>query len=105
MANNEDVYIEKNGKIVLFTEQYSNKLDASASEIITINPLTQVNRAIVQTAPAETVSGHCYATVVSGGCSGNAVKVLWLATSGHSFTWASGAMTSGQRVDILAGGH
>ena len=105
MANNEDVYMEKDGKIILFTEQYSNKTDASALEIITLNPLTEVDRAIVQTTPSETVSGHCYATVVSGGCSGNAVEVLWLATSGHSFTWASGYLTSGLRVTIVAAGH
>lgn len=105
MATNEDVFIEKDGKIILFTELYSNKTDASALEVITLAPLTEVNRAIVQTAPAETVSGHCYATVVSGGCSGNAIEVLWLAASGHSFTWASGYATSGLRVDIVAAGH
>ncbi|GAI38399.1 unnamed protein product, partial [marine sediment metagenome] len=74
---------------------------------------TEVNRAIVQYAPAEAIvgqsgfpgSGGYYATVVSGGCSGNAIEVLWLAYSGHSFTWASGAVTSGQRLVVFAAGH
>jgi len=113
MANNEDVFIDKDGKIILFTELYSNKADASALEIITLAPLTEVNRAMVQYAPAAALIGHSgfpgsggyYTTVVSGGCSGNAIEVLWLATSGHSFTWASGAPTSGLRVDIIAAGH
>ena len=105
MANNEDVFIEKDGKITLFTELYSNKADAAAVEILTLSPLTEVNRAMVQSAPAEAISGQCYATVVSGGCSGNAIEVLWLATSGHSFTWASGYLTSGLRVTIVAAGH
>jgi len=113
MANNEDVFIEKDGKIILFTELYSNKADAAALEIITLSPLTEVNRAMVQYAPAEAIvgqsgwpgSGGYYATVVSGGCSGNAIEVLWEVISGHSFTWASGAVTSGLKVVVVAAGH
>lgn len=104
MPTGEDIYIEADGKRVYFLQKYSNKADASAIETVTLAEMSTVHRAMVQSVPAVEVSGHVYATVVSGGCSGNAITVLWEATSGHSFTWASGYATSGYLLNIIAAG-
>jgi len=91
MASEEDIWVESDGKIIIFTTK------TLTGATITIPELSIVHRAIVQPR-----NSRYNVTIVSGGISGNAIEVAVVdTTSGATVTAAS---ISGTLVDIVAAG-
>ncbi len=89
--NEEDMYIESNGKRIIFTTK------TITGATITIPELSIVHRAIVQPR-----NSRYNVTIVSGGISGNAIGISVVdTTSGAAVTADS---ISGTLVDVVAAG-
>ena len=91
MATEEDLYIEVDGKRVVFTTK------TVTDEIVPIPELSVVHRAIVSLRDNKYV-----ANLVSGGISGNAIEIQIIDTT--SGVAVSGLTVSGKLIDIVAAG-
>jgi len=91
VATEEDLYIEVDGKRVIFTTK------TVTGSTVTIPELSVVHRALVNLR-----SNRYVASVVSGGISGNAIEIAVVdTTSGASVTASS---ISGTLLDVIAAG-
>ena len=94
MTSEEDLYIESDGKRVIFkTATYAG------ADIVTIPELSIVHRALVQIRDP-----NFQVTVVSGGISGNSVEVAIYDVRSGSWGQTSGRAISGKLVDVIAAG-
>lgn len=91
MATEEDLYIEVDGKRVVFTTK------TVTDEIVKIPELSVVHRAVVNLRDNRYV-----ASLVSGGISGNAIEIQIIDTT--SGAAVSGLTVSGKLLDIVAAG-
>lgn len=91
MASEEDIFIEADGKRVIFTTK------TATGSVVTIPELSVIHRAVVNLRDA-----RYRAAVVSGGISGNAIEIAVVdTTSGATVTAAS---ISGKLIDVVAAG-
>jgi len=89
MASEEDIWIEKDGKLI-----YAVTKTTDGTQKVTVPEMTVIHRAFVQS------RSKYIATVASGGISGNAIALEWYdPTSGQK---TSGLGVSGSLLDILA---
>lgn len=91
MATEENLYIEVDGKRVLFATK------TVTSETITIPELSVVHRALVSLR-----SNRYVTSIASGGISGNAIKIQIVDTTSGSVV--SGLTISGSLLDVVAAG-
>ena len=91
MATEEDIYIESDGKRVLFT---TKTLDGTAT--LTIPELSVIHRALVS------CRGSYIVSLASGGISGNALKLAYIDPTSGQVT--SGLGVSGDLIDVVAAG-
>lgn len=91
MVNEEDLYIEVDGKRVIFTTK------TVTDEIVQIPELSVVHRALVNLR-----SNRYVVSIVSGGISGNAIELTIIDTT--SGATVSGLTVSGTLLDIVAAG-
>ena len=92
MATEEDIWIESDGKRVIFTTKTSD-----GTTTVTVPELTVVHRAIVSVR-----DGRYNITPLSGGISGNAIAIQVVDTTSGVAT--SGLPISGGLIDIIAAG-
>ena len=91
MASEEDIWIESDGKRIIFATK------TVTDEIVTIPELSIVHRALVNLR-----SNRYVATLTSGGISGNAIELqIFDTTSGAA---VSGLTVSGTLLDVVAAG-
>lgn len=90
----EDLYIESDGKRVMFkTATYAG------ADIVTVPELSIVHRALVQ------IRDHNFqVTVISGGISGNAIELAIYDARSGAWVQTSGRAISGKLVDVIAAG-
>lgn len=93
MASEEDIWIESDGKRIIFTTK------TVTGDTITIPELSIVHRALVQIRNVDAV-----ATIASGGISGNTIKLLFHDLSSGAWVQTSGGALSGELIDVVAAG-
>jgi len=91
MATGEDIYIEVDGKRIIFTTK------TVTDETVKIPELSVVHRALVNLR-----SNRYVASIVSGGISANAIEIQIIDTT--SGVAVSGLTVSGELLDIVAAG-